>query len=38
MLAVTLVGALGIVLGVTGVDALDATEGPATFVATTVKV
>ena len=34
----TLVGAPGTVLGVTDVDAAEATEFPATLVATTVKV
>ncbi len=36
--AETLVGAPGTVFGVTAVDALEATELPAAFVATTVKV
>ena len=36
--ATGLVGALGTVLGVTGADATEATEFPATLVATTVNV
>ncbi len=36
--AETLVGALGTMLGVTELDALEAVEFPAAFVATTVKV
>ena len=36
--AITLVGALGTIFGITELDAVDGGESPTAFVATTVKV